>query len=533
MSLKKHIIAAQLVQLLGLSGAGWWMRNALNTDAVAYLRIAWYYATGQVDLAVSGYWGPMLSWLMAPMIATGLPKLAAARVAMGLSALLFFWGCLAVFRCLEISRTWFKAGTWCAALVSIPWSVINITPDLMLAGWVAVAVACVWRMMNRFGHPLSLFYAVLAGLAWGLAYYTKAIALPVMFLSTAAFAWLWRRRDDLTWEEIGFPWMVMFGVWLLVAGVWIGVLTQHYHRPTFSTAAGIAHAVAGPDDYKRSHPFTREFHKPEPGRITSWEDPSTMYYRDWAPWQSAEYFFHQVKLILSNIMRQQAMLTAICLAWPLILGVLLLGLWKGHLDFEMLQGRWIWALVPLLATLLVLVVGYLEIKELRYLYVLFPYLFVMGTEAFERVAGRFSKSGPWLDGKLASWILALSFVVPATGLAMRYQMDKDEASLSAQRVALQMRACSLPRGAVAGSATMGGGRMGLYLAYFLNQPWYGDQVVLTPALIKASGAKYYVTLKTYPIASMLAREPGVRNLNNLLFPSAQEEAVCKYIVFSL
>lgn len=533
MSVKKHILAAQLTQVLGLVSAGWWMRHALNTDAVAYLRIAWYYATGQSDLAVSGYWGPMISWLMAPMIASGVPKLVAARVVMGISALLFFWGSLAVFRSLELSRSWFKAGIWCAALVSIPWSVANITPDLMLAGWVGLAVACVWLMINRFGHPLSVFFAVLAGLAWGLAYYTKAIALPLMFLSTAAFAWLWRRRDALTWEEIGFPWLVLLGVWLLVAGTWIGVLTRHYQRPTFSTAARIAHTVAGPEDYKRSHPFVREFHKPEPGRITSWEDPSTLVYRDWAPWQSGEYFFHQVQVIFSNAVREQAMLTAICLLWPLIFGTLLRCGWKGRLDWEMAQGRWLWALIPLLATLLVLMMGYLEIKELRYLYIVFPFIFVLGTEAFEHATGRFSARGQWVSGRLAAWVLVLSFVVPVTGLAVRYQVDKAEASLSAQQVASRMQSCGLPRGAVAGSATLSGGRMGLYLAYFLNQPWYGDQVVLTPALVKASGAKYYVILKSHPIASALAREPGIRNLNPLLFPSAQEEAACKYTVFSL
>ena len=36
--------------------------DALNTDAVAYIRIAGYWAEWNPELMISGYWGPLLSW---------------------------------------------------------------------------------------------------------------------------------------------------------------------------------------------------------------------------------------------------------------------------------------------------------------------------------------------------------------------------------------------------------------------------------------------------------------------------------------
>lgn len=40
--------------------------HTLSADTVAYLRIAQYYSEGRFDLAVSGYWGPLFSWLSMP-----------------------------------------------------------------------------------------------------------------------------------------------------------------------------------------------------------------------------------------------------------------------------------------------------------------------------------------------------------------------------------------------------------------------------------------------------------------------------------
>ena len=152
-----------LVPLLVL--AGWQNQHKLNPDGIAYLRIAGYYANAQTDLMVSGYWGPLLSWLMVPFLKLGWDPLAAARIAMGVSAIVFWFGCVTVFRSFRIPPVAIAPGAWLAALASVYWSARNISPDLLVGGLMAMAIGVMldsqWQESRRT--------AVLAGLLWGLA----------------------------------------------------------------------------------------------------------------------------------------------------------------------------------------------------------------------------------------------------------------------------------------------------------------------------------------------------------------------------
>ncbi|HIL73034.1 MAG TPA: hypothetical protein EYG44_02285, partial [Verrucomicrobia bacterium] len=64
----------------------------LNTDAIAYMRVAEYWSSGDLGLAVNGYWGPMLSWLMVPFLWLGVEPLLAGKLAMLISGAVFFHG---------------------------------------------------------------------------------------------------------------------------------------------------------------------------------------------------------------------------------------------------------------------------------------------------------------------------------------------------------------------------------------------------------------------------------------------------------
>ena len=66
--------------------------SRLNTDAIAYMRIAEYWAAGNFELAVTGYWGPLLSLLMVPFLWLGVDPLISGKLAMLISAIVFFHG---------------------------------------------------------------------------------------------------------------------------------------------------------------------------------------------------------------------------------------------------------------------------------------------------------------------------------------------------------------------------------------------------------------------------------------------------------
>src|SRR3954471_11186652 len=55
-------------------------RERINPDAVAYIRRGIYLARGDFYHSVSGYWSPLISWCIAPLVAGGMDGLHAARV---------------------------------------------------------------------------------------------------------------------------------------------------------------------------------------------------------------------------------------------------------------------------------------------------------------------------------------------------------------------------------------------------------------------------------------------------------------------
>ncbi|RME94212.1 MAG: hypothetical protein D6766_06395 [Verrucomicrobia bacterium] len=528
-----------------LAAAAWVNTHRLNTDGIAYLRLAGYYVDGPVRLAISGYWGPLLSWLLAPALAAGLEPLAAARVVMALTGLVFAGGCAVLLRVLGLRRQVVLAGSGLAGLAAVGWSVEFISPDLLVAGLMALALAATVRPRWAAGGG----GAFLAGVVWGLAYLAKAVALPFAVVAVPLTAWWLRARRPDSAARWGRALALTAMGWLLTAGPWVGLLSAKYGRLTFSTAAKAAHAVVGPPDQERYHPFARRLHHPEPGRLTSWEDPTSLPYADWSPFASREYFLHQVRVSWRNLGTAAWLLGRLDL---LHLGVLALaglaaagwvrrrqtrrhdadsrgktaaaasprhgervakGLPAGEKEPQAapaMPGLAI-GLVCLWTVCLVAVYlpGYLERVDLRYFYAAWPWLFAATALAAERLGVALAPRSPLL-ARMA-WPLALiSFAAPPViqgTLALRGLPQP--AAILARELAEGIRRTGRP-GPLAGSGLLGGDRAGLFAAFFLGQPWYGDQPGARPADWAAVGARWVVLSARRPEVRELAADPRFR-----------------------
>ncbi len=548
---RRAVMLAFGAQLLLLIVAAWRNADQLNTDAVAYLRLAHYYTTGQIELAVSGYWSPLFVWLLAPLLKLGLAPLVAARIVMALSAVVFFWGCVAVFHAFRLRERAYVLGAWLAALASVFWSVRNISPDLLVAGLIAFAIATMLeeRWLNE-RHA-----AVITGFWWGLAYLAKAVALPLALLVGSTLAAL----IGFTKTEQRQRAFYQFGITLLTAVVivlpWIATISLKYGRPTFSTTARIAHAVAGPADRARYHPALRTFHQPEPGRLTAWEDPSRMPYEHWSPFDSAENFRHQFDVIANNLGSELSMLggvnpaglataarhpgaQAFARALPGLdlcwLGVIALAVcacvprqWRETLARE----RWRWAVVPCACLMAIYLPVLLERAEQRYFYALLPFVWVAVAGAVSQWAQRRDGNEVfewrWLQRAFASFaLLALLWCTASLNGLPNY------ASEFAHELAAKMRAKNLG-GPIAGSALMQGGRAGFYTAFLLGERWLGDEPGATPERFRESGAMFIIVLRDSAQFDAMNRAAGFRNLDTKLFSSAEEAANFPLCVFEV
>ncbi len=121
-------------------------RNQINPDAVAYVRFAQYIAHGDFSHSISGYWSPLISWCMTPLVAMGMDGLHAARVVLAL------WGAAFVVAFYFFARTLHAIGpvlrvaaTCIVALAAVSMAVGVISPDIILGTCLLAYFAAVMR----------------------------------------------------------------------------------------------------------------------------------------------------------------------------------------------------------------------------------------------------------------------------------------------------------------------------------------------------------------------------------------------------
>ncbi|MBI5800388.1 MAG: hypothetical protein HZA92_06620 [Verrucomicrobia bacterium] len=537
------------VQAVLLAVAAWRNLHQLNPDAVAYCRIAGYYAAGQTELAVTGYWGPLVSWLMVPLLKAGAVPLVAARVVMAFSGVVFLAGALSVFRSFRLPNVALRTGACIAAVWSVFWSVRHITPDLLLAGLVALAVSATVKMFlapcrrlavavlpdaKREGAAIAsrrhARHAIAVGVWWGLAYLAKAVALPLALLTTAGLAVLaMSGRRELRAElaaRLGLAWLGT----ALVAAPWIAVLSLHYGQFTFSTTGPIAHALAGPGEQAGHHRAMTTLHQPDAGRVTQWEEPSRMAYVRWSPFAGGENFRHQLAVVGDNI--------GICWDWLNPWRAWLTGAelplwrrWLGTFDVLGISGlavliaggcmvkcrrclrrqRWCWALVPVVALGALYLPFFVMAEDNRYFFPALPFLWVLAVGAWgwsARVRAGFG-------------VVNYSFAVPAMiWLAAALAGIPNQASHVAHDLAARLQASGQP-GPLAGSGLLPGGRSGIYTAFLLGERWLGDDVLAGPAEFASAGARVVVSRRGSQQAESLARDSRWRPVEPAISVSLQ------------
>ncbi len=501
--------------------------HALNPDGVAYIRIGEYFAGGQRHLAISGYWSPLLSWIIALLLRMGLTPLTAARVSMAISALPFVAGAAAVVSRFDLREWQREAGIALVALASVSWSVEYITPDLLAAGLICAATSLLMTR-PRFSSATG------AGLLFGLAYLAKAVALPLAIIVTIVLSILrWRRKDGSLRSAL-----TTLLVTLLVALPWIAVLTRKYGHLTFSTTVSINHAIAGPPDIDRGHPFVTTIHRPEPGRITSWEDPSAMAYRDWSPFASGDALRYQIGLLLRNLWAFAAILDQFGGA-AAILALIFLALIAHERALAPVPDSRrnehqtvpiLWALVVPAALVALYAPLHIEPENFRFFYALLPFLYPLGMRGIDNLSGAAVRRSLRLAAHAI--VLTLFFWPPLARAGRALRGFSNPASEVAFRAASVLRAAGVV-GPVVGGATRSNGLPGLYLAFLLDQPWYGDLRQPHAAAYEQSGARIAVSSRWSAAATELQARHGFGDLDPIVFPKRAPRAGEMIRIFDL
>jgi 4-amino-4-deoxy-L-arabinose transferase-like glycosyltransferase len=288
--------------LIFASVFGFTYRYVINPDGISDLRFAGYIAEGKFLQSVSAGYSPFIAWTMSPFILMGFDGPIAARIAIALAGagmLVCVWFLALRFNLSESAR--FLSVIIAALLISF-WSIQNISADILFASLTLCYIYLVTdsRVITR--RKISF----LCGIAGGFSYLAHHYALPFFLVHFPTMMFL---RGYLDREKAGYPWKNVLSSWvsgmtglLIIVSIWVGIVSVKYGHLMVSAKGGVAHAIMGPKDVDRRHPFfVGGLFKPRDNySIHVFEDPSEVKFKTWSPFESKEYFMHQLKVIRDN-----------------------------------------------------------------------------------------------------------------------------------------------------------------------------------------------------------------------------------------
>jgi len=499
--LARRVVHA-MVWALVLAGLGYAAaRNEvrLNSDAVAYLRLAQYYATGRPALAISAYWGPLLSWLCTPLLWVGVDPLAAARMAMAFCGGVFVFGGTVLVRNLRLGRWTAVAGTAVFGLFAIVYSVTEIAPDLLLAGLYARTgaelLAASWVKRNRS--------ALRAGFWLGLTALAKPSGLPMGLAMLLSLVWMWRvayrvprgrlvRRTSLTLLAAA-----------VFAGPWLALVVMLNGEAALGRPARMNHALVNPDGVVApEHPATEGFREPPPGRLTLWENPTGEGYSYWSPFDSWTHLRRQAGIVRRNFREARQRLHGF--DWlqigfiVVVVAFFLCVPWRT----TMRRDRWRWAALPVFGCIAVHLPVYAD--QLRYFYAAFPFVFAC-------VAGM----ALWLarGRRLAEIVLCVCvvgiFAKPSFKWLDKTLEGKTEPAVAEARA----MAARLREAGMGGESLAGDRKESLYLTFLAGGRWYGYRASgVTVDDVRASGATLFCVTRDGELDRALADAEAFRDL---------------------
>ena len=525
---RASLVAAFLVQIVLAIKTAWLVRDQLNPDGLAYMAIAQYYLNGQTASMISGVWSPLLSWLIVPWLLVFDDPLLAAHAAMAVSAVVFLSGCFCVLRAVRLPGPAIVIGTWITAFLSVAWSGVVITPDLLMAG----LFCCGTSRLLSDKWVANARTALGAGIVLGAAYLAKAVALPLSGLIIIALAGINVAVYQSSLRRTVRATTIIVAGFLIIAGPWIGILSYKYRRPVFSSIGPIQHTLAGPADMFRGHPDKLHFYKPDTGRFTTLEDRTNLPYNPWSPFASVAYAVHQVKVIVHNAHAIIYYLKS--LDWlglglvSVIFGCLLGTPWRKSFQEE----PWRLSFIPIASLMVIyspVFVGlavvppqiwtstYTNYLEARYFWLAFPFLSAASFGFTLHVAGALGQPRA-VQRTLAVSLVTLSLIIGNKGdLRRAFSLSESASSpySPSKILANKLRAAGLIGPVAAVGPLPVDGR---YVAYALNVQSFGHIDKLDdPEEILSSGAALVIVPRGTALAQQLREDRRFASADKQLF----------------
>ncbi len=282
---------------------GFAYRYAINPDGVSLLRLAGYIAEWNFQQSITSGWPPLIIWLISPFLFLGFDGLTAARITIALCGAGFLIASWFLALRFDLSQNIRFIAVLIAALLISFWTIQFIAADVLIA---ALTVCYIYLVTDPklLSNRKSSFFC---GIVGGFSYLAHHSALPSFLAHFPVLLFLRgyinRDKEGFSLKKVLMSWGLGIAGFLLIASIWVVIVSVKYGHFTISSASSIAHASVGPTDIDRRPPhFYGGLNKPNNSyAIHVFEDPSGLKFKTWSPFESKEYFMHQLKIIKNNL----------------------------------------------------------------------------------------------------------------------------------------------------------------------------------------------------------------------------------------
>ena len=428
-------------------------RYQINPDALSYISIAQHYRDGFWADAVNAYWSPLYSWLLLPPLFLGCEALLATKIVNFALGLVVLGGSWRLADVMGLSTPFRRILVFALVPITLQWGFSVISPDLLTTALLLPFLALVLRP-DFLNKPLI---CVSAGLCGGLAYLSKAYALPfvvVVFLMCALWQMLAIHRTAGTVARGAAGFFAGLGT---LTVPWVAAISHAYQRLTLGTAGHFNFAVIGPHSFWFPMLTLGMFAPSNQHAFSAWEDPSFLPQRIWSPFSSTANFTFWLEKIFSNWGDLCDMLNGFSVLALLALGA---GLYmtvqrmrREHRGYD--------PMMALFVSLFIFAGGYtLVFLEKRYIWICAIEILLGGLFAFQCGSVFYRLSKRWAFSLAVA--LSLSFALPAISWLYEYR-GIDREYYDAARDLPEMR----------DSHFASNDMTALYYAYYKGAKFYG------------------------------------------------------------
>jgi len=270
-------------------------RYQINQDAITYISIAQKYARADWMNAVNGHAYPLISWIMAPLLLSGLDPLLTAKIislAAGAVAIILT-GAL----CLQqgLGR---RAALLCQAccLPGILYFACTIvTPDLLLSAILLMYHLCVLSP----SYSRRVRCGIACGIIGGLAYLTKSYGLLFFLVHFPLVnGWYFFKHTGPARKTVAAGFLSGMALFLAICACWSGVISMKYGRTTSSNQGSVIMSAISPHRWEGP---SRLVAPPNATAVSIWEDPQAAFtQRHWSPFLSRSDFSYWLHFIARN-----------------------------------------------------------------------------------------------------------------------------------------------------------------------------------------------------------------------------------------